>query len=189
MKYFDTLPIANSLCVLKTGFLFVASEFGNHALYQFTGIGTDDDDPICTSSHPHGAQAVVAFKPRALKNLLLYDDLASLSPVIDMKVIDAMGEGTPQIYALCGRGARSSLRILKQGLAVSEMAVSALPGKPSAVWTVKQGQDAEFDKYIVVSFVDVTLVLSIGDTVEEVRKGKEVLRTADWKGTVNASEA
>jgi splicing factor 3B subunit 3 len=48
------------------------------------------------------------------------------------------------------------------------MAVSALPGKPSAVWTVKQGQDAEFDKYIVVSFVDVTLVLSIGDTVEEV---------------------
>ena len=26
---FDTLPTANSLCILKTGFLFVASEFGN----------------------------------------------------------------------------------------------------------------------------------------------------------------
>ena len=37
VKYFDTLALANSLCVLKTGFLFVASEFGNHALYQFTG--------------------------------------------------------------------------------------------------------------------------------------------------------
>ena len=29
MKYFDTVPIATSMCVLKTGFLFVASEFGN----------------------------------------------------------------------------------------------------------------------------------------------------------------
>ena len=29
IKYFDTLPVASALCVLKTGFLFVASEFGN----------------------------------------------------------------------------------------------------------------------------------------------------------------
>lgn len=29
VKYFDTLPVANALCILKTGFLFVASEFGN----------------------------------------------------------------------------------------------------------------------------------------------------------------
>ena len=30
--------------------------------------------------------------------------------------------------------------------------------------------DSEYDRYIVVSFVDVTLVLSIGDTVEEADK-------------------
>lgn len=35
VKYFDTIPPAISICVLKTGFLFAASEFGNHALYQF----------------------------------------------------------------------------------------------------------------------------------------------------------
>lgn len=35
VKYFDTLPPTSSLCVLKTGFLFAASEFSNHALYQF----------------------------------------------------------------------------------------------------------------------------------------------------------
>lgn len=29
IKYFDTLSVANSICILKTGFLFVASEFGN----------------------------------------------------------------------------------------------------------------------------------------------------------------
>ena len=35
VKYFDTLPPCSSICVLKTGFLFAASEFGNHSLYQF----------------------------------------------------------------------------------------------------------------------------------------------------------
>ena len=36
VKYFDTLPPCSSICVLKTGFLFAASEFGNHSLYQFS---------------------------------------------------------------------------------------------------------------------------------------------------------
>ena len=43
--------------------------------------------------------------------------------------------------------------------------------RPHAVWTVRGGTDEAFDRYIVVSFIDVTLVLSIGDTVEEVRAG------------------
>ena len=29
LKYFDTVPVATSMCVLKTGFLFIAAEFGN----------------------------------------------------------------------------------------------------------------------------------------------------------------
>ena len=53
-------------------------------------------------------------------------------------------------------------------LQVSEMAVSELPGNPNAVWTVKKRSDDEFDAYIIVSFVNATLVLSIGETVEEV---------------------
>jgi hypothetical protein len=44
VKYFDTIPLCVSLNVLKTGFLFAAAEFGNHVLYQFQGIGDDNDD-------------------------------------------------------------------------------------------------------------------------------------------------
>jgi splicing factor 3B subunit 3 len=29
IKYFDTVPVAASLCILRAGFLFVAAEFGN----------------------------------------------------------------------------------------------------------------------------------------------------------------
>lgn len=43
----------------------------------------------------------------------------------------------------CGRGSRSTLRVLRHGLEVSEMAVSELPGNPNAVWTVKRRADGE----------------------------------------------
>ena len=79
-----------------------------------------------------------------------------------------LNEETPQIYAACGRGARSSMRVLRPGLALAELAVWPLPGAPTAVWTLKRSQQDELDAFIVVSFDNATLVLSIGETVEEV---------------------
>ena len=112
------------------------------------------------------------FAPRPLKNLVLVDELDSLSPIMNCQVADASSLGGADdllhLYALVGRSSRSSLKILRHGLEVTEMAVSALPGNPSAVWTVKRMASAEFDAYIIVSFVNATLVLSVGETVEEV---------------------
>ncbi|XP_061231797.1 splicing factor 3B subunit 3 isoform X2 [Neopsephotus bourkii] len=87
---------------------------------------------------------------------------------MDYEIADLANEDTPQLYVACGRGPRSSLRVLRHGLEVSEMAVSELPGNPNAVWTVRRHVEDEFDAYIIVSFVNATLVLSIGETVEEV---------------------
>lgn len=75
--------------------------------------------------------------PRELRNLELADALESLCPMTDAKVLNLTDDDTPQIYALCGRGAGSSFRILRHGLEVSEIAVSELPGNPNAVWTTK----------------------------------------------------
>jgi splicing factor 3B subunit 3 len=38
IKYFDTVPIAAGLCILKSGFLFVASEFGNQCVLSLFSI-------------------------------------------------------------------------------------------------------------------------------------------------------
>jgi len=168
LKYFDTVPVASSMCVLRTGFLFIASEFGNHHLYQIANLGTDDGEPEFSSAMqlPEGEKFL--FTPRSLKNLILVDELESLSPIMHSFVGDLTNEDTSQLILGCGRGPRSSLKVLRHGLEVSEMAVSELPGSPSAVWTVKRNENDEFDAYIIVSFVNATLVLSIGDTVEEV---------------------
>ncbi|CRG96985.1 splicing factor 3B subunit 3, putative [Plasmodium gallinaceum] len=167
-KYFDTVPIANSICVLKSGSLFVAAEFGNHFFYQFSGIGDDNNDLMCTSNHPLGKNAIIAFKTQKLKNLFLVDQIYSLSPILDMKILDAKNANSPQIYTLCGRGPRSSLRILQHGLSIEELADNELPGKPKFIWTIKKDNTSEYDGYIVVSFEGSTLILEIGETVEEV---------------------
>jgi splicing factor 3B subunit 3 len=48
------------------------------------------------------------------------------------------------------------------------MAVSELPGVPNAVWAVKKAATDAHCSYIVVSFVNATIVLSVGENVEEV---------------------
>uniref|UniRef100_A0A3P8YGY9 Splicing factor 3B subunit 3 n=1 Tax=Esox lucius TaxID=8010 RepID=A0A3P8YGY9_ESOLU len=168
MKYFDTIPVATAMCVLKTGFLFVSSEFGNHYLYQIAHLGDDDEEPEFSSAMPLEEGDTFFFQPRPLKNLVLVDEQENLSPIMSCQIADLANEDTPQLYVACGRGPKSTLRVLRHGLEVSEMAVSELPGNPNAVWTVRRHIEDEFDAYIIVSFVNATLVLSIGETVEEV---------------------
>ncbi|CAL1706734.1 unnamed protein product [Somion occarium] len=178
IKYFDTVPVAISLCILKSGFLFVASEFGNHYLYQFQKLGDDDNEPEFSSiDYPNYGMADPTlplprayFRPRALDNLTLVDELESLDPILDSKVLNVLpNSDSPQIFSACGRGARSTLRTLRHGLEVEEVVSSDLPGIPNAVWTTKLKEEDEHDSYIILSFVNGTLVLSIGETIEEVQ--------------------
>lgn len=127
------------------------------------------------------------FKPRELENLTLVDEMASLDPVLDSRVLNLLpNSDSPQIFTVCGRGARSTFRVLRHGLETQEVVSSDLPGIPNAVWTTKLKEDGKrwlsqfsckiadplldpFDSYIILSFVNGTLVLSIGETIEEVQ--------------------
>ncbi|EHL03544.1 putative Pre-mRNA-splicing factor rse1 [Glarea lozoyensis 74030] len=172
IKYFDTVPVASSLCILKSGFLFVASEFGDHQFYQFEKLGDDDEETEFVSddfpTDPTEPYTPVYFHPRQAENLSLVESIDSMNPLMDCKVANLTNADAPQIYSICGTGARSTFRSLKHGLEVSEIVESELPGVPSAVWTTKLTQGDTYDAYIILSFSNGTLVLSIGETVEEV---------------------
>ncbi|ORY22136.1 putative U2 snRNA binding protein [Naematelia encephala] len=176
IKYFDTVPVSSSLCVLKSGYVFVASELGDQNLYQFQSLAEDDGEQEWASSdypengNSDGPLPYAFFTPRPLQNLLLVDTLPSLDPITDAQVVNLLGHAsdTPQVYAACGRGPRSTFRTLKHGLQVNQLVASPLPGVPTAVWTLKLTDEDEFDSYIVLSFPNGTLVLSIGQTIEEV---------------------
>jgi splicing factor 3B subunit 3 len=164
-------------------------------LYQFQKLGDDDDEKeFCSRDYPSYGMAQpqqplprAYFRPRALENLALADEIESLNPILDSKVLNLLpNSDTPQIFTLNGRGSRSMFRTLRHGLEVEETVSSDLPGIPNAVWTVKVRSDGEFcsygapasgphlltetyDSYIILSFVNGTLVLSIGENIEEVQ--------------------
>lgn len=261
VQYFDTIPPASALTVGKNGLLFSASEGGNHYLYRFVSLGENDHEaatskaikmPSLAGLDEEAAAAAAAavevvcpvFAPRPLTNLAKIDELSSLHPLMDAKLVLppaihqaalAVGVGgptgssgvsapgalaaaaaaaaaassssssgfgaassstsslssAPYIAALCGKGPRSSLKLLREGLPVTEVASTALPGEPTAIFTVKQGgggasasssssaaaadeaaasSDASSskDKYIVISFSNATMALAVGEAVEEV---------------------
>ncbi|KAH7263756.1 CPSF A subunit region-domain-containing protein [Fusarium tricinctum] len=172
IKYFDTLPVASSLCILKIGFLFVATESGNHHFYQFEELGDDVSEPAVTSDdfpiNPRAAYQPVYFYPRPLENLTMVERIDSLSPLLDYKVADLTGEDAPQIYSISGNGARSHFRMLKHGLEINEVATSELPGTVSGVWTTRLTKHDRYDTYIILTSSDNTLVMSVGDEVEQV---------------------
>ncbi|OAV91350.1 hypothetical protein PTTG_28004 [Puccinia triticina 1-1 BBBD Race 1] len=171
IKYFDTVPVASSLTILKSGFLFVAAETGNHALYQFEKLGDDDQEPeFSSASYPdNGASGVLPgafFKPRPLENLVSSDELESLAPITGARTLGT--SETAQLVTCSGSGARSSVRVLRQGLEVAEIVSSALPGPPTNVWTTRVSEQDAHDRYIVLGFLNATLVLAIGETIVEV---------------------
>ncbi|KAF5628518.1 pre-mRNA-splicing factor rse-1 [Fusarium sp. NRRL 25303] len=173
IKYFDTVPVASNLCILKSGFLFVATESGDHHFYQFEKLGDDDSEPPFTSDDfppdPRSGYQPVYFYPHPLENLTLVESLDSLSPLMDCKVADLTGDGAPQIYAVSGNGARSHFRILKHGLEINEVVKSELPGTVSGVWTTRLKRHDKYDAYIILTSSDNTLVMSVGDEVKQVR--------------------
>ncbi|KAL0481974.1 splicing factor 3B subunit 3 [Acrasis kona] len=171
--YFDTVPISSSINITKSGYLFVASEFGDHKLYQFTNI--ENVVSALTASHLPNNEPIDLFKVRALTNISLVQSIDSLSPIIDLKVHDILNEGTNQIIALCGRGPRSTLRILKHGLPVTELAKNEI-GNPISVFSIKQHVNQKHESNIVISFSNYTLVLTLGDRVEQVNQSEHGMK-------------
>jgi len=186
---FDSIPLSSNLCITKTGLLFASSEFNNHIIFQFQGIG---DNPTAVKSSKledeineqlgddaESASSVAPkFKPSdKLTNLSVTDSLLSLAPILDMIVDKSDKLESYPIYLLSGCNNRSVLRTLRHGLPVTQLAESDLPGKPQAVWTIKGNQNEEYDKYIIVTFPSSTLILSIGDTIEEVTNSDFILTT------------
>ncbi|KAJ1662738.1 pre-mRNA-splicing factor rse1 [Coemansia sp. RSA 1813] len=159
--YFDTITPASSIAILRAGFLFAAtSAGGNHQLFQFENLGTEDEEED---------QSKQEFElHKELASLALVDEVESISPVVSAQVHNLAEEDAPQIYALCGSRAQSALKIVRHGLEVSELAVSELPGTPTGVWALRKRSEDAVDEYIVVSFLDATLVLSVAEEVTEV---------------------
>jgi len=186
MTYFDTLPVATSLCLLphsrrhvEGGLLFVGAEAGNHRLYQIEQV-TDQEVQVFSSKayakylaqsnnnedYANEDSKLFQFKTTELRNLVLIDEIQSLAPILSATTFNQLDEH--RLIVACGTGKNSTLRVLRHGLEVTERAMSMLPSVATGVWSVRKRCDSAYDEYIVVSFTNATLVLGVGETIDEI---------------------
>ncbi|CAH2352745.1 pre-mRNA-splicing factor Rse1p [[Candida] railenensis] len=165
LTYFDTIPVCHSLSILKAGFLLANVANSNKLYYQFENLGEDVDDS--TSRETDEISEVISRyevrKDENLANLSLVDSIETLNPIIGSTLIDS----TKQIVTL---SSNSYLKTLTHGLPTSIVVSSPLPMHPTSIYTSKLESDSKNDDYLVLSSTlsSTTLVLSIGEVVEEV---------------------
>lgn len=94
--------------------------------------------------------------------------MPNLASINDMVAADLLSgapteEHSKQIYLACGKGNHGTIRQLTHGLPVSEKANTGLPIEPTKIITLKGKRGDQTHKYLIVSSVDKTLVLSVTD--------------------------
>lgn len=176
LKYYETLPPAKQLLLIRKGYLYVAAENGNNKLYHVNDLADDPEVEPWNSFSSDGYSAdpeekldPVYFKPRGLQYLSLATDCSTISPLMRAHVDNPLNEDAPQIYALQGTGNQSAFKTIRHGLEISEIVSSDLGAmNHDGMWTLKHRASDDFHSYLLLSstYADKTIVLSIADDVE-----------------------
>lgn len=175
IRYFDTIPICTSLLILKSGFLYADCEQGDQYIYQFEKLGNGSDEKEWNSEDYPDEQAVleeeneiVAFDLKPFDNIRLVEANSSLSPMMDVKLISGdLVSSLPELYSITGSGPRSAIKVLHKSIPLSEIVTQELPSKIMKAFTCKIHKKDQYDRFIVLSFFDGSIILSIGEEVEE----------------------
>ncbi|KAI5953215.1 RSE1 [Candida jiufengensis] len=169
VTYFDTIPVSISLNIFKNGFLFANCLNSDQKFYQFENLGDKlkDDELIIKSSTLKGDDKFV-LNLKKVENLELIDTLESLSPIFDSNLVDDK---------LITLSTKSKLKNLQHGISTSILVESPLPILPTKVFTSKLTKNSPNDDYLVITstLASKTLVLSIGEVIEDVTDSKFIL--------------
>lgn len=175
VRYFDTIPVCTSLLILKSGFLYADCEQSDQYVYQFEKLGTGPEEKEWNSEDYPDEQAVLeediaalSFELKEPDNISLVAVGASLSPMMDLKLNSGdLISSLPEMYSITGSGPRSAIKVLHKNIPLSEIVTQELPSKIIKAFTCKIHSSDEFDRFIILSFFDGSIILSIGEDVEE----------------------
>jgi len=136
--------IAECLTYLDNGYVYVGSRLGDSQLVRLNAEVDPDTGSYVT----------------------VVESFTNLGPIVDMVVVDLERQGQGQLVTCSGAYKEGSLRIIRNGIGIHELASIDLPNI-KGMWPLKCGSDDK-DDTVVLSFVEQTRVLTLsGEEVEE----------------------
>ncbi|CUS21383.1 LAQU0S03e01310g1_1 [Lachancea quebecensis] len=169
ITFFDTIACSSNLHIFRNGLMLALGEFVALSLYEFEGLGNDDDLAlILTSDEPHRK---LKLQPvNELQNLSLLDQFRGSNPVLSQKVVE-----TTPLTILTQE--KNTLETLTTGVNFSELISSPLPPNPDNVWTIRLPSEPGH-RFVFLSLPKATMVLKIEDgSLEELELANEAFKT------------
>lgn len=133
------------LAYLDNGVVFVGSYLGDSQLIK-----------LSTAADDSGGYVEVL------------ETFTCLAPILDMSVVDLDKQGRDVVVTCSGYGCNGSLRVVRSGVGINELATIDLAGV-KGLWSLHCGPGiTEADNSLIIAFVGQTTVLSLrGEEVEE----------------------
>eukprot|EP00667_Euglena_gracilis_P000838 EG_transcript_838 len=135
----------------------------------FVGGAFTDSQLVRLASQPGGGSAIETL-----------ESFTNLGPIVDFVVVDLDRQGQGQVVTCSGAFKDGSLRVIRNGIGINELASLQLTGV-KGMWSLlepspdsmTEGEAVLNAKYLVLSFINETKVLSMEDeeSIEEARLG------------------
>jgi DNA damage-binding protein 1 len=152
--------IASSLSYLDNGVVYVGSAYGDSQLVRLHA------QPIPTAAATPAAPAAIAPAGAGGGGYVeVLESFTNLGPIVDFEVVDLDRHGQGQVVTCSGVHKDGSLRVVRNGIGIHEQATVELPGVKGC-WSLRTGDAAMSDTYLVVSFIGETRILAINDDDE-----------------------
>ena len=140
--------IPECMTYLDNGYVYIGSRLGDSQLVRLN-VEPDESGSYVT----------------------IVDTFTNLGPIVDMVVVDLERQGQGQLVTCSGAFKEGSLRIIRNGIGIHELASIDLPSI-KGMWPLRLGSSRSggkaLDNTLVLSFVEQTRVLSlVGEEVEE----------------------
>lgn len=145
-EYLGETSIAHTITYIDNGHVFVGSKLGDSQLIKLT-------------DQPNEAGSFVT----------VLETYTNLGPILDMLVVDIQKQGQGQLITCSGASKNGSLRIIRSGIGIQEMANIELPGVKS-IWplrinTLKDG----VDDHLVLSYFNYSKIFSfLGEEFDDI---------------------
>ncbi|CAG8461735.1 4837_t:CDS:10 [Gigaspora rosea] len=146
MRGVAAISVPQCLLYLDHSYVFVGSHFGDSQLIRLRQTPNE--------------QGVL---------LDVLDTFINLSPIVDFCVVNLERQGQGHIITCSGGTKDGSLRIIRNGVGITEQAVMEMPGI-TGVWSLRPYYDSPCDDTLVISLIGETRVLRLeeGEELQEV---------------------
>lgn len=181
ITYFDTIPECIDISIFKSGFLFANVKNNDKLLYQFEKLGEEDRSTLYSNnfSDLKSVESFSAdertFTVKGLENLALVFIVETFSPIVQSNLLELSDSySSDPLKGFLTLSSQAYVKSLIHGFLISTIVESPLPITPTDIFTTKLFSKSLSDEYLVISssLSSKTLVLSIGEVVEEVEDSK-----------------